>query len=201
VYCSDGQRGVQYNLWCSRYRQDGTCPGVHRTRAAVEAAFALWLTKYAVDLERATREAIRVQPLQPRTDHRDAARQRATKAIDNADATSSRLLDAYADGAITLGEYKSRCDGIEAEVGIARSQLAELNVAAEEPPSAPTVDSFVELWPTLTARARHDVAEALVREVRVQCDKSVVIVPRWGEPVTVTFTRRNTVPVLAQAGQ
>ncbi len=38
---------------------------------------------------------------------------------------------------------------------------------------------------------RRDVASALLRSVRVCQDKTVEVLPRWGEPVTITFTKRG----------
>lgn len=32
--------------------------------------------------------------------------------------------------------------------------------------------------------------------VGVHADKTVGLIPRWDEPVTITFTKRNTVPVM-----
>jgi hypothetical protein len=43
---------------------------------------------------------------------------------------------------------------------------------------------------------RRDVAGALLNSVRVCQDKTVEILPRWDEPVTITFTKRGNVPVL-----
>lgn len=43
---------------------------------------------------------------------------------------------------------------------------------------------------------RQDVASALLTSVRVRQDKTVQILPRWGEALTVTFTKRGSVPHL-----
>jgi hypothetical protein len=52
------------------------------------------------------------------------------------------------------------------------------------------------MWPTLSVEVRRDVAGALLTSVRVSQDKTVEILPRWGEPVIVTFTEGGRVPVL-----
>ncbi len=43
---------------------------------------------------------------------------------------------------------------------------------------------------------RRDVARALLTGVRVRHDKTVEILTRWGEPVTITFTERDRGPLL-----
>ncbi len=63
-------------------------------------------------------------------------------------------------------------------------------------PAAPVAGSFADTWPTLSVAVRRDVAGALLTSVRVRQDKTVEILPRWGEPVTITFTKRGRVPVL-----
>ncbi len=56
------------------------------------------------------------------------------------------------------------------------------------------VRSFADAWPTLSLDVRRDVAGALLTSVRVCQDKTVEILPRWGEPVTISFTERGSVP-------
>lgn len=65
-------------------------------------------------------------------------------------------------------------------------------MAAE--PSAESVSGFAETWPTLDPETRRDVARALVSRVLVNKDKTVTIVPRWSEPVVVTFRKRKPYP-------
>ena len=50
------------------------------------------------------------------------------------------------------------------------------------------------MWSTLSVEVRRDVAGALLTSVRVGQDKTVEIQPRWGEPVTITFTKRGRMP-------
>lgn len=57
MYCTSSQRGEQYALYCSAQRVSGTCTGTYRTQKPVEAAVALWLQQYAIELEKATRTA------------------------------------------------------------------------------------------------------------------------------------------------
>jgi hypothetical protein len=52
------------------------------------------------------------------------------------------------------------------------------------------------MWPTLSVEVRRDVAGALLTSVRVLQDKTVKIEPRWDEPVTITFTKRGSLPHL-----
>ncbi len=52
------------------------------------------------------------------------------------------------------------------------------------------------MWPTLSVEVRRDLAGALLTSVRVRQDKTVQIQPRWGDRVTITFTKRGTVPLL-----
>lgn len=77
----------------------------------------------------------------------------------------------------------------------AHDLLRRLAAPALNAPTAKTVLSFVETWPTLSVDARRDVAAALLTAVRVNPDKTVEIAPRWGETVHVPFTRRNTIPL------
>ncbi len=57
---------------------------------------------------------------------------------------------------------------------------------------------LADMWATLTAEVRRDVAGALLKGVRVRLDKTVEILP-LGEPVTITFTKRGTLPRLRTA--
>jgi hypothetical protein len=52
------------------------------------------------------------------------------------------------------------------------------------------------MWSTLSVEVRRDSAGALLAGVRVRQDKTVEVQPRWGEPVTITFTKRSRVPQL-----
>lgn len=56
--------------------------------------------------------------------------------------------------------------------------------------------NFADLCSTLSVEVRRDVACALLTGVLVRRDKTVVILSRWGEPVTITFTKRGSVPHL-----
>jgi hypothetical protein len=48
----------------------------------------------------------------------------------------------------------------------------------------------------LSVDARRDVTSALLTTVRVHADKTVELVPRWGQPLTISFVKRGIVPVL-----
>lgn len=52
------------------------------------------------------------------------------------------------------------------------------------------------MWPTFGVEVRRDVAGALLTSVRVCQDKTVEILSRSGEPVTITCTKRGSVPDL-----
>ena len=55
---------------------------------------------------------------------------------------------------------------------------------------------FADMCPTLSVEVRRDVAGALLTGLLVRQDKTVEMLPRWGEPVTITFTKRGSVPHL-----
>ncbi len=42
----------------------------------------------------------------------------------------------------------------------------------------------------------HTMLKALLITGWIRRDKTVTNLPRWGEPVTITFTRRGRLPVL-----
>ncbi len=173
------------------------CAGTYGTREPVEAAVALWLQGYAQELEEAMRAALADAP-RPRQDPHQAERRRLGKVIAAADAKLSRLLDAYADGAsgVDLAEYKRRREAVQLEVEQARRRLTELDEPQTQVPAPAVVQSFADAWPALSVDARRDVVRALLSAVRICQDKSVELVPRWGEPATVTFTRRGQAPHL-----
>ncbi len=52
----------------------------------------------------------------------------------------------------------------------------------------PIVRGFADMWPTLSVEVRRDAAGALLTSVRGRQDKTVEILPRWGEPVVITCT-------------
>ena len=58
------------------------------------------------------------------------------------------------------------------------------------------VGGFANKRPTLSVEVRRGVAAALLTSVRLGQDKTVEILPRWGEPVVITFTKRGSVPHL-----
>jgi hypothetical protein len=58
--------------------------------------------------------------------------------------------------------------------------------------AAPVVRGFVDTWLTLGVGVRRDVAGALLTIVRVRNDKTGEILPRLGEPLTMTFTQAFT---------
>jgi hypothetical protein len=137
-------------------------------------------------------EAPECLPLDPQA----AERRRLTKLLDTEQAKLDRLLDAYTDGALDLATYKHRRADIEHDVEGARRRLAELDAAPAQEPAAPVVRGFADIWPTLGVEVRRDVAGALLTSVLVRQDKTVEILPRWGEPVVITFTKRGSVPHL-----
>jgi site-specific DNA recombinase len=195
MYCTSSDKGEQYALYCGTARVSGTCKGTYRTRAAVEAAVALWLQGYARQLEEATRTALAELPVQ-RQDPHAAERRRLTKVLGNAEAKKTRLLDAYTDGALELAEYKRRRDDVQLQCDQATERLAQLAEPQAQAPTAATVTTFAEMWPTLPVDARRDVCTTLLTAVRVHPDKSVELLPRWAEPLTITFTKRGTLPAL-----
>ena len=74
-------------------------------------------------------------------------------------------------------------------------QKTQIAAPAQEP-AAPVVRGFADMWPTLSAEVRRDVAGALLTSVLVRQDKTVEIRPRWGEPALITFNKRGSVPHL-----
>ncbi len=199
MYCTSSQRGEQYALYCSAQRTSGMCTGTYRTREPVEAAVALWLQTYATELEKATNAALQQAPKRQPRDPGETERRRLTKVLDTAQGKIDRLLDAYTDGAVELPEYKRRRTEIQTEVDHARNRLAELDQAPAREPAAPAMRTFADTWPTLSVEARRDVAGALLTKVHVEKDKTVTLVPRWGQPVPITFTKRGRVPHMSDA--
>ncbi len=124
----------------------------------------------------------------------EAESRRLTKPLDSAQAKIDRLTDAYTDRALDLADYKRRRADIQSEVDRAQRRLAELDAAPAQEPAALVVRGFADMWPTLSVEVRRDVAGALLTSVRIRQDKTVEILPRWGEPVTVTFTKRGRLP-------
>ncbi len=185
MYCTSSQRGEQHSLYCSTQRTSGVCTGTYRTRQPVEAAVALWLQGYAHDLEAAAQAALADAPKQPQDPHK-AERRRLGKVIESADAKLGRLLDACTDGApgLDLPEYKRRREGVQQEVEQARARLAQLDEPQTQAPTSAAVKSFADAWPALSVDARHDVTRTLLSAVRINQDKTVELIPRWGEPVT-----------------
>lgn len=161
------------------------CTGTYRTREPVEAAVALWLGQYATQLEEATKAALAEAPKRQPRDPQEAERRHLTEVLDNAHTKLDRLLDADADadadGALDLAKYKIRRADIEHDVERARHRLAELDAAPAQEPAAPVVRDFADMWATLSVEVRRDVAGAPLTSVRVHQDKTVEMVPRWGE--------------------
>ena len=48
----------------------------------------------------------------------------------------------------------------------------------------------------MTVEERRSVATAMLEQVRINSDKTVVLVPRWSASTTVTFTNRGQAPAL-----
>lgn len=117
-----------------------------------------------------------------------------SKVIDAAEAKTARLLDAYTDGALDLLTWKQRRETVEQEAEHARARLTELDAEPQQAPSAATITTFADTWPTLSGDARRDVAAALLSSLRVNPDKTVELLPRRGAPVTITFTNRGRLP-------
>ncbi len=193
MYCTSSPRGVQYALYCSAQRTSGMCTGTYRTREPVEAAVAVWLQRYAVQLEEATQLALAQAPRRQARDPLESDRRRLAKLLDTAQGKIDRLLDAYTDGALELAEYKRRRAEVQDDLERAQIRLAELDAAPAREPAAPVVRGFADMWPTLSVDVGRDVAGALLMSVRVHQNKTVEILPRWGEPVTITFTKRGRV--------
>ena len=63
-------------------------------------------------------------------------------------------------------------------------------------PTASAVSTFAELWSTMTVEERRSVATGMLEEVRINRDKTVVLVPRWSASTTVTYSGRGQVPAL-----
>jgi chromosome segregation ATPase len=169
----------------------------HRAR---RGAVALWLQRYATQLEEATKVALAQAPKRQPRDPLEAERRRLAKLLDTAQGKIDRLLDAYTDGALDLADYKRRRSEVQTQVEDAQRRFAELDATPAQEPAAPVVRSFADTWPTLRVEVRRDVAGALLTGVRVCQDKTVEILPRWGEPVTITFTKRGRVPHLPTTG-
>jgi hypothetical protein len=84
---------------------------------------------------------------------------------------------------------------VQQEVDQARARLAELDEPEAQLPSPATITVSSDAWPTLSVEARRDVPSALLTAVRVQADKTVELIPRWGAPLTMRFIKRNSMPV------
>lgn len=93
-------------------------------------------------------------------------------------------------------DYKRRRSEIKDDAKRARCRLAEFDAAPAQEPAALVVRSFADTRPTLSIEVRRDVAGALLTSVRVCQDKALEILPRWGEPVAITFTERGRAPCL-----
>ena len=117
--------------------------------------------------------------------------------LDNAQGRKDRLLDVYVNQGLDWDAYLRRLAEIQDDAERAQRRLAELDAAPAQEPAAPVVRSFADTWPTLSVEVRRDVAGALLTGVLVRQDKTVEIQPRWGEPLTITFTKRGRVPVLS----
>ncbi len=140
-------------------------------------------------------------PARPKDPHH-AERHRLGKVLDRADAKIERLLDAYADGALELAEYKARREAVQGDVEQARRRLGELDQSTPAAPPRTAVITWAELWSTMSVEERRSAATALLEQVRIQRDKTVVLVPRWaGTPTTVAFKHRGQVPSLQPAPQ
>lgn len=75
--------------------------------------------------------------------------------------------------------------------------MRELSAPAPVAPDPETIQTFASSWATMSVEARRSLAAAgMLSAVLVQADKAVAI--RAGcSPVTVSFSRRNTVPQLS----
>ena len=166
--------------------------------AAVEAAVGLRLQGQV--RERKEASSLKFPEAQAkRQDPHHAERQRLNKLLDRADAKIERLLDAYTDGAVALVEYKARREVVRRDVEQARRRLSELAQPTLDAPPPIAVIKWAELWSTMSVEERRSGASAMLEQVRVQRDKTVVLVPRWGVTTTVTFTSRAQVPALPPA--
>ncbi len=56
--------------------------------------------------------------------------------------------------------------------------------------------AFADAWPTLSVDARRDVTATLLTAIRVHADKTVELIPRSGIPLTISFTKRNSISML-----
>lgn len=195
MYCTSSPRGQQYALYCGAQRTSGTCVGSYRTRHSVEAAVELWLQTYAQELEAATLLALASAPMP--VDPHVAERHKLTAILKLGNKKLERLLDAHIDGVLDLTTYKHRLAGLRADLTGAQQRLQSLEVEPSAP-AVPTVLGFAATWPSLSVEARRDVASALLLEVCVHPNKTVELVPRWGQPVTMCFTNRGQLPTLGE---
>jgi site-specific DNA recombinase len=197
MYCTSSPRGEQYALYCGTARTSGVCRGVYRTRGAVEAAVEMWLQSVVRQLKSPSRLILAPPVTVARLDPSKGERRALGKVLDSSTTKVSRLLDAYTDGALDLAEYKRRREDIQHEVERAQMRLAELDVPPQRPTAA-SINHSATVWATLDVDGRRDIVHDLLERVRIHADKTVELIPRWDEPVTIAFTQRNTVPVMPQ---
>jgi len=200
MYCTSGPRGDGYALYCGSARTSSRCNGVYRTRAAVEAAVGAWLQSVVRELKTPSKLWLAQTPAPAPRDPLKAERHTLTKVIDGADLKISRLLDAYTDGALDLPEYKLRRDALQQQTTQARQRLAELNEPPALPPTPEALSRAANVWSTLDTDDQRALCRDLLQQVRVHADKTVELIPLWDDPLVITFTHRNTVPVLPPTG-
>ncbi len=188
----------QSQVWCGRSRNSGACQGGYRSRLAVEAAVGLWLQGQVRERKEGS-SLIFPEAQAKRQDPHNAERQRLNKLLDRADTKIERLLDAYTEGALELAQYKARREVVQRDVEQARRRLNELDQPEPQAPSAADVSSFADLWSTTSVEDRRSVVTAMLEQVRVNRDKTVVLVPRWSPSTTVTYSGRTQVPALQPA--
>lgn len=128
------------------------------------------------------------------TDPDKAERKRLNKVIDGAQSKISRLTDAYSDGLLDLAEFRLRREQAQADTAQAVARLAQLNEPAVEPPTRDELIGFAQRWASTSVEERREVLQSLLSKVLVQPDKTLLLIPRWGQPVLAAFSKRGTVP-------
>ena len=201
IYCSRTNRGEQYALYCGNYRTSGTCRGVHRTRAAVEAAVETWLEGYFTLRERRANSKVvfRNVPGPVLVDPKVTEVRKLQRLLATLDSRQEKLLDAYLDGPVGKPQYEARLAALQSEAADADSRLAELTKPTTQEPTLRQITTWSQQWTSLSLDDRRAISKTLLDRVVLHHDKTVTLESPFCEPVHIAFERRNTIPVMPPA--
>ena len=201
IYCSRTNRGEQYALYCGSYRTSGTCRGVHRTRAAVEAAVEVWLEGYFILRERrANSRVVFTGASEPRlADPTVTEARKLQRVLATLENKQEKLLDAYLDGPVGKPQYEARLAALQSEAADADSRLAELTKPTTQEPTLRQITTWSQQWTSLSLDDRRVISKTLLDRVVLHHDKTVTLESPFCEPVHIAFERRNTIPVMPPA--